>query len=413
MSEYRLSELHLFIRRFVALNLPNAVWVQAEITEVDERRGHYYLSLIEKAEDSEQVLAQGQAMMWERQAKKWQREHQLLLRNILQAGREVKIQVQVEFHERYGLSMYIVDIDPQFTLGLLAQQRQATLDYLESKQLLGANSQLHLPLAPQRLAIISSPAAAGLQDFLAQLTDNSYGYQFQTQLFPAAVQGAQTSPEVRRQLRAIQRRADYYDAIVIIRGGGAKMDLADFDERELCLQAAQCSLPIITGIGHQTDQSILDLLAYRSLKTPTAAANFFIDRLLHFEQRLGVVARQLQLLERHHLRTAENQLQYFRTSLHLREQQLLQQHRLQLKMISQQLPLLLQQRLREAKRKLEEITKLHEVLSLEGHLKRGFSVLTQEDRIINSIEDLQTGQAIKAKLKDGQLELEIKSTPKK
>ncbi|MEL7425514.1 MAG: exodeoxyribonuclease VII large subunit, partial [Bacteroidota bacterium] len=139
MSEYRLSELHTFIRRFVALNLPEAVWVQAELADLDERRGHYYLSLVEKAEENDQPIARGQAILWSRQAKRWQRQQGMLLPSILQAGRELKLQVQVEFHERYGLSMQIVDIDPHYTLGQLAQKRQATIDYLQQTGLLEAN----------------------------------------------------------------------------------------------------------------------------------------------------------------------------------------------------------------------------------------------------------------------------------
>lgn len=412
MSEYRLSELHTFIRRFVALNLPEAVWVQAELAEVDERRGHYYLSLIEKAEDSDQPLAKGQAVMWERQVKRWQRKQQLLLPNILQAGREVKLQVQVEFHERYGLSMQIVDIDPHYTLGVLAQKRQATVDYLQQSGLLKANRQLTLPLAPQRLAVISSPAAAGLQDFLGQLHQNSYGYEFKTQLFPAAVQGPQTSPEVRRQLRTIQRRGDDYDAIVIIRGGGAKTDLADFDERELCITAAQSSLPIITGIGHETDQSIMDMLAHTALKTPTATADFLVERLLRVDQHLAAVEQQLELFQQHHIRQAEHTLQQIASQLRLREQQLLERQNWQLQQYDQQVPVLIQRHLTQAQRQLQELEKLHEVLSLEAHLKRGFSVLSQEGRIINQIDQIDEQKTIQARLRDGAIDLEMQPKDK-
>ncbi|MEL6970501.1 MAG: exodeoxyribonuclease VII large subunit [Bacteroidota bacterium] len=411
MSEYRLSELHTFIRRFVALNLPEAVWIQAELADLDERRGHYYLSLVEKAQENDQPIAQGQAIMWSRQAKRWQRQQGMLLPSILQAGRELKLQVQVEFHERYGLSMQIVDIDPNYTLGQLAQKRQATIDYLQQTGLLEANRQQQLPLAPQRLAIISSPAAAGLQDFLGQLHDNSYGYEFKTQLFPAAVQGPQTSPEVRRQLRTIERRREDYDAIVIIRGGGAKMDLADFDERELCISAAQTKLPIITGIGHETDQSIMDMLAHTALKTPTATADFLVERLLKMDQYFAMTAQRLDLLQRHHIGQAENTLLQISNQLRLREQQLIERQKWQLQQYTDQLPLHIRTHLAQARRKLQELEKLHEVLSLEAHLKRGFSVLSQAGRIINRTDEIDQQQAVRARLSDGTIDLETKTNP--
>ncbi len=413
MSDYRLSELNTFIRRFVALNLPEPVWVEAELAEVDERRGHYYLSLIETAADSDQTVARAQAVMWDRQARKWQRQRQLLLHRILQAGRAIKLQVQVEFHERYGISMQVVDLDPNYTLGLLAQQREATLELLKRQGLLDANKRIPLPMVPQRLAIISSPVAAGLQDFTTQLKQNAYGYEFRIQLFPAAVQGPQTSPEVRRQLRTIQRRAEDYDAIVIIRGGGAKMDLADFDERTLCEAAAQSTLPIITGIGHETDQSIMDMLAHTALKTPTAAADFFIDRLMQVDQHLALANQQLQWLQEQHIRQAEQVLSRIESSIKSQIQQQLQGQEWQLRNMQQQLHILVRNRLKLAELALEEQIKLHEVLSLESHLKRGFSVLTQEGKIINRIESIRKDVPLEAQLTDGSTELTIKSPQKK
>lgn len=413
MSDYRLSELNTFIRRFVALNLPEPVWVEAELAEVDERRGHYYLSLIETAGDSDQTVARAQAIMWDRQARKWQRQRQLLLHRILQAGRAIKLQVQVEFHERYGISMQVVDLDPNYTLGLLAQQREATLELLKSLGLLEANKRVPLPMVPQRLAVISSPVAAGLQDFTTQLKQNAYGYEFRTQLFPAAVQGPQTSPEVRRQLRTIQRRAEDYDAIVIIRGGGAKMDLADFDERALCEAAAQSSLPIITGIGHETDQSIMDMLAHTALKTPTAAADFFVDRLLQVDQHLALASQQLRRLQEQHIRQAEQVLVHIESSIKSQIQQQLQGQEWQLRHMQQQLPIFVRNRLKLAERALEEQIKLHEVLSLESHLKRGFTVLTQEGKIINRIASIRKDVPLEAQLADGSTALTIKSPQKK
>jgi len=360
MSDYSLFELNEYIRRFVALNLPDAVWVRAELAEVDERRGHYYLTLVEKDPEKEALVARGQAVMWDNTARAWQRRNRLVLPAFLQVGRTVKLQVRADFHERFGLKFVITDLDPHFTLGQLAQLRQQTLAYLEQAGLLQTNKALALPLAPQRLAIISSPAAAGLQDFLAQLNHNPYGYQFHSQLFPAAVQGSQTSPEVRRQLRTIERRKADFDAIVIIRGGGSRTDLADFDERELCVAAAAAGLPILTGIGHETDQSLLDLLAHTALKTPTAVANFLIDRLQQFEQRVALQAQNLDQLQQRALQQARSQLTQFEQQLVLLQRHLVRRQIWQLDTYETQLPHLVSQRLKHAQDQLLQLEKLQQ-----------------------------------------------------
>lgn len=401
MSVYGLLELHTFIRRVVALNLPEPVWVRAELVEVDERRGHYYLALMEKTGTGEGVAAQARAVLWSRTAKRWQREHKVLLDTLLQAGREVQLQVEVKFHEHYGMQLQVLDMDPSYTLGQLAQQRQHTIDALMLAGLMQANKLLQLPLVPQRLAVISSPTAAGWQDFTTQLKENPYGYDFSVDLYPAAVQGAQASPEIRRQLRTIERRRTDYDALVIIRGGGARLDLADFDEKELCFAAAGMSLPIISGIGHETDQSILDMLAHTALKTPTAVANFLIDRLLGLDQQLAGVAQRLQQEQIRILRAKSTMLERIDEQLRSARQQLVQRQAWQLEQYATQLPLLVSQRLRRAGEQLDQFTRLHELLSLPSQLKRGFALVSSGDKILTSTAELAKQEHITIHLKDG------------
>lgn len=405
MSTYRLFELNTFIRRFVALNLPEPVWVQAEVAEVDERRGHYYLTLMEKTEDGQEVAAQAKAVIWSRTANQWQRTNKLLLKDLLQAGREVQLQVQVSFHERYGMQLQVQDLDANYTLGVMAQQRQRTIDELMAAGLLQANKMLRLVLAPQRLAVISSPAAAGLQDFLAQLRENPYGYDFEVQLFPAAVQGAQASPEIRRQLRTIERRRDSFDAVVIIRGGGARMDLADFDEKELCFAAAQMTLPVISGIGHETDQSIMDMIAHTALKTPTAAANFLIDRLHYLDQQLAGARQTLQQQTSQLVQRKEFELTRLGEQLKFQQQQLLQKENWKLEQYAQQLPQLIRQQLHQATVQLEQLQQLHQLLSVESQLKRGFALLSVGDEIIRSGSQLEQHEEVTLHLQDGTTKL--------
>ncbi|WP_020538632.1 exodeoxyribonuclease VII large subunit [Lewinella cohaerens] len=413
MSTYRLFELNTFIRRFVALNLPAPVWVQAEVAEVDERRGHYYLALMEKTEDGQEIAAQAKAVIWSRTANKWQRTNKLLLKDLLQAGREVHLQVQVSFHERFGLQLQVQDLDANYTLGVMAQQRQRTIDELMAAGLLQANKMLRLAMVPQRLAVISSPAAAGWQDFMAQLRDNPYGYDFEVQLFPAAVQGTQASPEIRRQLRTIERRRDSFDAVVIIRGGGARMDLADFDEKELCFAAAQMTLPIISGIGHETDQSIMDMVAHTALKTPTAAANFLIDRLHYLDQQLAGAKQTIAQQTKQLVQRKAFELASLGEQLKFQQKQLLQKEAWKLEQYAQQLPMMVRRRLHEATAQLEQLQQLHQLLSVEGQLKRGFALLSVGDEIIRTGSQLAQHEEVTLHLKDGTTTLHTTPQTKK
>jgi exodeoxyribonuclease VII large subunit len=382
--------------------------VSAELASVDERKGHYYLSLVEKDEEGDTIIARSEAVIWQKSAKSWQRQNKLLLKDLLQAGRQVRLLVQAEFHERYGLKLMASDIDTNYTLGQLAQQRQLTIQKLQSKGLLDTNKMLELKTVPQRLAIISSPAAAGLQDFLQQLTDNPYGYVFSTQFFPAAVQGPQASPEIRRQLRTIARRADDYDAIVIIRGGGSRIDLAEFDDLELCTAAAKAPLPVISGIGHDIDQSVLDMVAHTSLKTPTAVATFLIERLLYFEQHLAGLAQLFRQLQLTYLQEAGSQLLQKEQLLGFLTQKVLQRQQWQLEQSELRLPQLIQQRLKTAKIQLQQLREKQEMLRLETSLNRGFSLVSKKGKIITSKSSLSEEDQLDLDFKDGRQSVTIK-----
>lgn len=385
MTSYTLFQLNQFIRRFVALNMPQPVWVSAELTEANENRGHYYLSLIEKDEATDQVVAQGQAMFWNTQAQRWQRNNRSTgLHDLLQPGRKVRLQVQAEYHERYGMKFMVLDIDPAYTIGQLAIQRQQTIEFLDAQGLLYTNSSLPLAVAPQRLAIISSATAAGLQDFLEHLRGNAYGYGFQVQLFQAAMQGQQASPEIRRQLRTIERRRADFDAIVIIRGGGSRTDLADFDDKDLCVAAAQASLPVITGIGHDVDQSVLDMVAHTALKTPTAVADFLVEMLLELEQTALYLGQQITEVIAARLQREQQRLDTIHQQLPMLCQQPVQRRLWQLEQYERQLPQVVSRRLERAQWRLEQLAQRHELLRLETSLARGFSVFTQADAIIRS-----------------------------
>ena len=276
MQSYSLFELNEYVRRVFALNFQEAIWVRCEIAQINASRGHFYLNLIEKSSEKETVIAQSSAILWAGQYRQLRRKYKKLLDSLLQNGIAILIQVKVDFDERYGLKLLIEDIDPSYTVGQMELKRQAILETLLKKGLLEVNSRIRLPKAIQRIAIISSESAAGLQDYLNHLAINAYGYQFSNQLFSAAMQGANVEKEVLQQLKKIALLKENYDVVIIIRGGGSKLDLAAFDNLELGMAIAKFPLPVLVGIGHEIDETILDRVAHTSLKTQPPLQTFLL-----------------------------------------------------------------------------------------------------------------------------------------
>ena len=264
MSTYSLFDLNQFIRRVIALNLAQPVWIECEIGQCNISRSHYWLELIQQSEDNETVIAQASAVIWSKKHRQLRQQLGARLPQLLQEGMAVRLKVQVDYHERFGLKLMIDDIDSDYTLGQLALQRQAILQRLQQEQLLGRNAQTPLPTVVQRIAVISSARAAGYQDFVEQLNNNDYGYQYRLQLFPSAMQGAAVEKELFEQLQQIEQHRQRYDAVVIIRGGGSKLDLQAFDNYLLAQKVAQMPLPVLTGIGHDIDDTVLDAVAHQN-----------------------------------------------------------------------------------------------------------------------------------------------------
>ncbi|MBR5166707.1 MAG: exodeoxyribonuclease VII large subunit [Salinivirgaceae bacterium] len=263
------------------------VWVVAEIIELNQNRmGHCYLELAEKDPDSDRMIAKTKATIWAGVYARLAPYFESVTGEQLRVGMKVLVRVTVEMHELYSFSLNVLDIDAQYTLGDIAQQRAKIIAQLTADGVIDMNKQLELPLVVQRIAVISSDSAAGWGDFKNQLDDNDYGYKFETELFTALMQGDGAPASIIAALNAIFNRIDDFDAVAILRGGGSKSDLSCFDNYELAYNAAQFPLPIITGIGHERDDSVLDLVANTRLKTPTALAAFIIDRAAAFEQQL-------------------------------------------------------------------------------------------------------------------------------
>ncbi|MCB0580373.1 MAG: exodeoxyribonuclease VII large subunit, partial [Phaeodactylibacter sp.] len=326
------------------------------------------------------------------------------LDGLLQDGIEALLLVQVDFHERYGLKLVVEDIDPAYTLGQLELRRRQIMERLEAEQLIGRNQRHTLPVAVQRIAVISSEKAAGLQDFLQQLQENAYGFRFDCRLYPAAMQGGQTEEEVIHQLRKVERRRAHFDCAAIIRGGGAKLDLAAFDRYELCKAVAGSTLPVLTGIGHDIDEALLDKVAHTALKTPTAVADFIVHRNMEFEGALHRLGQQLRLLAGHKTRQAALYLERQEQALQYYPKQLLNRQQETVNRMAEELPRLARQRLRLEKQRLEQFEQLNQLLSPEATLKRGFSITLKEGKAVRSAQELKTGEQITTRFADGEVD---------
>ena len=404
-TTYQLSELTDFIRRVFALNLPRAVWIAAEIGQASVSRDNVWLTLVQKTPDESSVLAQLDGVIWKRQLTKLQRTHGIkLLRDLLQNGMSVRLKVVTSFHQRYGLRLVVEDLDPGHTLGALEQRRRRTLERLSAEGLLGKNGLLRLPPTPLRLAVISSNTAAGLADFQDQLTNNPSGYQFAIKLFTAAMQGARTGTEIISCLNRIKGWPDQFDAIVVVRGGGGRTDLAAFDDEDLARYVADYPLPVITGIGHETDDAVIDRVAHTALKTPTAAAVFLLNRVGQAETQLLRTARSIHLSATTNLNYALPALGRLRqTILHTAAGAIDREH-LRLTDRQRQLNRLPAQRLREATSRLDALEQLLGTLRPERTLERGYALVSQDGRLITKPTDLRAGE-VEVRLKSGRTTL--------
>ena len=385
MKQYTLSELCSCIDEALSMELNDTYWVRAEIASLTER-GHCYMELVEKANNN--------AIAAKLRATCWQHVYHLLSAyfanetgQTLAVGMQVLLQVEVSFHAVYGLSLNVVGIDPTFTLGDLARQRQLTIQRLQEDGVMDLQRSLPLPLLPRRVAVISAADAAGYGDFCHQLQSNSGGFRFHTQLFPAVMQGEQSPASIIAALQQIAATAELYDLVVIVRGGGATTDLRNFDDYSLAFHCANFPLPIIAGIGHTRDVSVVDMVVHTSVKTPTAAAEWLIAAMQAQADRLGELQLRLQRVVQMAIRKQHSKLDALWQSLRFAAQRRLHRQRTQLEF-------------------LEKTIALH---SPERIYRMGYSLTTVNGKIVKSINDVKAGDHLLTHTADGVIQSEVKS----
>ncbi|NLJ19614.1 MAG: exodeoxyribonuclease VII large subunit [Bacteroidales bacterium] len=408
MTSFSLSELAAGIEETIRLNFDRAVWVRAEIGELHENSyGHCYMELIEKDENSDNLLAKIKANCWASVYRLLKPYFENATGQTFRAGLKVLLSVTVEFHPVYGLSLTVRDIEPTFTIGEMAARRMQIIRRLEADGIVEMNKQLPLPLLLQRLAVISSPTAAGYGDFCDQLKNNPGKFVFYTRLFPAIMQGEQAESSIIAALEKIFRHVELFDAVVIIRGGGATTDLSCFDSYELAVNCAQFPLPIIAGIGHQRDVSILDLVAHSSLKTPTAVAEFLIDRLQEAENSTKYTVSNIYSFSKNFLDASIREINEKQMLIrHVLRNSLMRKHHEINRQVNRLKTDVRMKLLREQNR-LTLMGKSIETHSPAFMLKYGYSFTTFQGKKVFSVHEVKSGDRIQTFLHDGNFESEV------
>jgi exodeoxyribonuclease VII large subunit len=379
-----LHELHVEIGACVEQAFPHAVWVAAEIISLNENRtGHCYLELIEKEEDGA-IIARAKATIWASLYRKIKPYFMQATGMPLAVGMMVALQVEVVFHPAYGLSLNVHDINPAFTVGNRLLQRNNIIQRLHNEGVFDMNKELSLPALPARLAVVSAQTAAGYGDFMNELTQNQWGFPFQVTLFPALVQGELAQASMVKALHQIAEQWQDFDAVVIIRGGGSVADLSCFDGYDLAYLVTQMPLPVVVGVGHDRDVSVLDMVASLSLKTPTAVAQYMVQQFVQAYQKV------LSLQERI-TKGVENVLHK-------------QQQRLQT--IEALLPVCAMRLLEKKESKLHLLERSVELLSPLTILKKGYT-MTLKNGVVASFADIKPGDEITTVFHNGSIHSKI------
>lgn len=408
MNSITLSELTNRIQETIRAGFETPVWIRAEISELrDNSGGHCYLELIEKDNNSDTLLAKSKATIWASTYRMLKPYFESSTGQSLRAGLNVLVAVTVEFHGVYGFSLNVRDIDPTFTIGEMAARRLKIIRQLEDDGIVDMNKQLALPKLLQRVAIISSATAAGYGDFCDQLQSDPSHFAIYSKLFPAIMQGDQAESSIIAALEKIYEHIDLFDAVVIIRGGGATTDLACFDSYDLAVNCAQFPLPIIAGIGHQRDISILDMVAHTSLKTPTAVAEFLISNLNDAENQLLNMLSDIRYSVKNRI---ENESRYF-IQTQLRIKQTLRSWVVQKSHLLERQKSRLQYNVRtqllKQKSKLILLEKNIESHSPSFLLLHGYTITTLNGKRITSANQVKKGDQIRTYVHDGDFGSEI------
>ena len=403
-----LTELNGRVRNAVKQALPETYWLRAETSDVRRNRnGHCYLEFIEKNIATDSIIAKARGVIWSNVYEMLFQYFENETGQQFTSGLNVLVCVSIDFHELYGYSLTVVDIDPSFTLGEIARNRQVVIKRLEQEGVLTLNKELILPEITNRIAVISSPTAAGYEDFSHQLEQNRLGFKFYIKLFPAVMQGDSSEASIISAFERIFMHREYFDAVAIIRGGGASADLNCFDSYLLANNIAQFPLPVISGIGHERDVTVVDIVSHTRAKTPTAVAEFLIDHisvtateLITLQNIVITESESIILKEKNDLQVASKEVVYgakmFLKSEHTTVEKFFYTIKHQFR-----------QSIQSHIYYLDSKEQFINMVSPDNILKRGYSITLKNGNLVTSIDDLKVGDKVETRFKDGTSESEI------
>ncbi|TVQ46999.1 MAG: exodeoxyribonuclease VII large subunit [Saprospirales bacterium] len=405
-----LQELTNRIKRVVALNFASPIWVRAEIASLKTSRGHRYLDLVQKEVETDSVLARVQANLWSGTYIQLSKRMKEDIDLIIKEGQEVLLEVKVNFHSQYGLSIQVVDIDPDFTIGKYFTKKQQLFARILKEKLNEPQKSLQIPLVVQRIAIISSPTAAGYIDFITQIEHVSDRMHIQLDLYKNSMQGSTVENDLIQNLEKIETGSEPYDLIVIIRGGGAKLDLMDFDNYILAKKIAHYPIPVLTGIGHEIDISALDVVAAISQKTPTAAAQYIINKNDEFISRIEIAKLKIAEAAVNQLQEHKRQLERTRTELTHSALNFIREKKHQLAIVKGELLIQSRFQLQKTAETLRQLTREFQISNPENVLKRGFAIFSKDGKIVSDSNDIREGDKVEVRLFKGRAESTVTKT---
>lgn len=402
-----LSQLQQQVKQTLQERFALPVWVSAEIAEIKVNySGHCYLELVEKGGDNGVPTAQTRAVIWRTAYPRIAGYFEAETGQRLGAGIKILVRATVSYHELYGFSLQITDIDAAYTLGDMERQRQQTIAQLQKDGVWDMNHETPLPAVVQRIAVVSSANAAGYQDFINELSKSPYG--FSVTLFDAFMQGAAAEESIVSALCAVADRQERYDAVVLIRGGGSASDLNCFNAYRLCSYVAQFPLPVITGIGHDKDTSVADMVAHTALKTPTAVAGWLVERMTQIDGWLDYAALQLHDATRSILHREQLLLERLSGELQRQSTETLTRRRIHTQHLAEMLPQAVREFLARQSARLDSASELTASRSPERILRLGFAVVRSEGQTLSSVRQTRPGQPLDIELSDGQITATIK-----
>jgi exodeoxyribonuclease VII large subunit len=408
MEKLSLTELQKIIKDSLYIALPNFYWVMAEISEIKENyAGHCYLELIEKQPDEKNTRARVKAIIWSNRYRFLNAFFQNTSGESLKEGMKILVRIKVEYHELYGLSLVISDIDPSFTIGEMALKRQMIIRRLEEEGVFTMNRELEFPVVPQKIAVISSEGAAGYRDFISHLKENSSKFVFYTALFETVMQGTETEQSVISALNRVADHPGMFDVAVIIRGGGSQSDLSWFDNYNIAYHVTQFPIPVITGIGHEKDLSVTDMVASQALKTPTAVADHLIERIADAEAGLNNIISGIYAITESVIDKNRSLLESFKMkmisgagSIAAGMKTLIERHRSDLTKGTFYM-------LDKAKTKTTVLENTLGILDPENVLRRGYSITTLNGRLIKSAMETRIDDILSTRFSNGEIKSKV------